>query len=150
MRGRPVDLVIDDASHRYPETVASFEVLFPRLRTGGLYVIEDWTAEHRLGDVLRASLRDPDAPDHEQVRERIQTTLEERARQADARPTPLLQFALPAGAGRASTGDVIREVTVNEHWFVVQRGGSPLDPATFRLRDHVHDHFGLTANFKDA
>jgi predicted O-methyltransferase YrrM len=39
----PLDLVIDDASHLYPETKASFETLFPRLRPGGLYIIEDWS-----------------------------------------------------------------------------------------------------------
>jgi hypothetical protein len=31
----PLDLVLDDASHRYAETVASFDLLFPRLRPGG-------------------------------------------------------------------------------------------------------------------
>jgi predicted O-methyltransferase YrrM len=39
----PLDLVIDDASHFGPETRASFEILFPRLRPGGVYVIEDWS-----------------------------------------------------------------------------------------------------------
>ena len=34
--GGPLDLVIDDASHLYGPTVSSFEVLFPRLRPGGL------------------------------------------------------------------------------------------------------------------
>jgi hypothetical protein len=38
-----VDLVIDDASHLYPFTKGSFETLFPRLRPGGLYIIEDWS-----------------------------------------------------------------------------------------------------------
>jgi predicted O-methyltransferase YrrM len=38
----PIDLVIDDASHLYEPTKASFDELFPRLRPGGLYVIEDW------------------------------------------------------------------------------------------------------------
>jgi predicted O-methyltransferase YrrM len=38
-----LDLVIDDASHLGPQTRASFEALFPRLREGGLYVIEDWS-----------------------------------------------------------------------------------------------------------
>jgi hypothetical protein len=41
----PLDLVIDDASHLYGPTRASFEVLFPRLRPGGLYVIEDWRSQ---------------------------------------------------------------------------------------------------------
>ena len=40
---QPVDLVVDDASHLGPQTRASFETLFPRLRPGGLYVIEDWS-----------------------------------------------------------------------------------------------------------
>jgi predicted O-methyltransferase YrrM len=39
----PLDLIIDDASHLYSETKASFETLFPRLRPGGLYIIEDWS-----------------------------------------------------------------------------------------------------------
>jgi predicted O-methyltransferase YrrM len=42
----PLDLVIDDASHLYRETRASFEVLFPRLRPGGTYLIEDWSWAH--------------------------------------------------------------------------------------------------------
>ena len=39
----PPDLIIDDASHLYSETKASFETLFPQLRPGGLYIIEDWS-----------------------------------------------------------------------------------------------------------
>jgi hypothetical protein len=38
-----LDLVIDDASHQYIPTKASFETLFPLIRPGGLYVIEDWS-----------------------------------------------------------------------------------------------------------
>jgi predicted O-methyltransferase YrrM len=40
-----LDLVIDDASHILGPTRTSFEVLFPRLRPGGLFVIEDWSSE---------------------------------------------------------------------------------------------------------
>jgi predicted O-methyltransferase YrrM len=42
----PLDLVVDDASHLYRETRASFEVLFARLRPGGRYIIEDWGWAH--------------------------------------------------------------------------------------------------------
>ena len=42
-----LDLVVDDASHTYEETKASFEFLFPLLRPGGIYVIEDWSWAHR-------------------------------------------------------------------------------------------------------
>jgi hypothetical protein len=45
--GQPIDLVIDDASHFYAETRASFLTLFPRMRPGGLYLIEDWSWAHR-------------------------------------------------------------------------------------------------------
>ena len=40
--GQPIDLVLDDASHLLEETRASFNALFPRMRPGGAYVIEDW------------------------------------------------------------------------------------------------------------
>jgi hypothetical protein len=40
----PLDLVIDDASHLYSPSRATFETLFPRLRPGGLYILEDWKA----------------------------------------------------------------------------------------------------------
>jgi hypothetical protein len=38
----PLDLVIDDASHLYEPTRTSFDALFPLLRPGGLYIVEDW------------------------------------------------------------------------------------------------------------
>ena len=41
--GGRLDLVVDDASHWYAQTKASFTTLFPLLSPGGLYIIEDWT-----------------------------------------------------------------------------------------------------------
>jgi Methyltransferase domain len=41
-----LDIVIDDASHLYDLTKKSFETLFPFLRPGGLYIIEDWAWDH--------------------------------------------------------------------------------------------------------
>jgi len=46
---RNIDLVIDDASHKYAETRASFDLIFPYLRLGGLYVIEKWGWAHWPG-----------------------------------------------------------------------------------------------------
>lgn len=37
----PIDIVIDDGSHINAHVLASFELLFPHLRQGGWYVIED-------------------------------------------------------------------------------------------------------------
>ena len=36
-----VDIIIDDASHLNDHTIRTFEILFPRLKDGGIYVIED-------------------------------------------------------------------------------------------------------------
>jgi hypothetical protein len=41
-----LDLVIDDASHFYAESRASFLTLFPFLAPGGQYIIEDWGWAH--------------------------------------------------------------------------------------------------------
>jgi SAM-dependent methyltransferase len=41
-----LDMVVDDCSHLYEPTRASFNELFPRLRPGGVYVIEDWRWAH--------------------------------------------------------------------------------------------------------
>lgn len=44
----PLDVVVDDASHLLEATGASFNALFPRLRPGGVFVLEDWGWAHAL------------------------------------------------------------------------------------------------------
>ena len=56
--GAKLDLVIDDASHRLDSTRASFNTLFPRLRPGGVYVVEDWPWAHTLDATDLAALGD--------------------------------------------------------------------------------------------
>ena len=41
-----IDLVVDDASHQYDLTKKTFSVLFSRLKSGGVYVIEDYGWAH--------------------------------------------------------------------------------------------------------
>jgi hypothetical protein len=41
-----LDLVVDDASHLLAPSTATFEMLFPRLRPGGLFLLEDWSEAH--------------------------------------------------------------------------------------------------------
>lgn len=41
-----IDLVIDDGSHAYEPTRATFEIAFPYVRNGGIYIIEDWNWAH--------------------------------------------------------------------------------------------------------
>jgi hypothetical protein len=55
-----LDLVIDDGSHLAEQTETTFATLFPRIREGGFYVIEDWNWE------LEPQCR---APDHAYARE---------------------------------------------------------------------------------
>ncbi|MGQ0486208.1 MAG: class I SAM-dependent methyltransferase [Hyphomicrobiales bacterium] len=42
-----IDLIVDDASHLYELTKRSFELCFPHLNAGGLYIIEDWSWAHK-------------------------------------------------------------------------------------------------------
>jgi SAM-dependent methyltransferase len=51
----PIDLIVDDASHFYRESKASFEAVFPFLKTGGTFLLEDWSWSHGPG---------ADQPDH--------------------------------------------------------------------------------------
>lgn len=54
--GGILDMVVDDASHAYEQTRASFTSLFPLLSPKGFYVIEDWAWAHE------ASYQDVNAP----------------------------------------------------------------------------------------
>jgi cephalosporin hydroxylase len=42
-----IDLIVDDASHQYRLSGATFHLCFPFLKPGGLYVIEDWSWSHK-------------------------------------------------------------------------------------------------------
>lgn len=45
-----IDLVVDDGCHLLAESRASFNAVFPFLRPGGAYVIEDWAWAHWPGE----------------------------------------------------------------------------------------------------
>jgi predicted O-methyltransferase YrrM len=137
LRGRPIDLVIDDASHRYDPTLASFEVLFPRLRPGGLFIIEDWTANSYNLDSLADALAAASADD----RARLEAAIASGDTPEPARLLPLLTLQLVLM--RATYADVVADVHVDRYWTTVTRGSAPLDPDTFRVRDHHYDHMHL-------
>jgi len=52
---RPLDLIIDDASHEYENSRVCFQELFGYLRPGGKYVIEDWGWLHWPGEAWQTA-----------------------------------------------------------------------------------------------
>lgn len=130
----PLGLVIDDASHRLGETRASFEALFPRLRPGGLFVIEDWNHEHLVSRDLAAALADPSP----ELKARVERRL------AEGRPdTPLSRLVIELILVQAESDEVVREVRVDRRWALVYRGSGDLDRSEFRLADFITNDFGL-------
>jgi cephalosporin hydroxylase len=106
----PLDLVIDDASHLYRQTRASFETLFPLLRPGGLYIIEDWAWSHWP------------IPDHPYY--------------AGEEPLTRLVVELTEAAG--TSGGLISSMVTYSGFVVVERGPQQLDKAThFNLENHI-------------
>jgi predicted O-methyltransferase YrrM len=139
MKGAPLDLVVDDASHTYAHTRTSFEVLFPALRPGGIYIIEDWSWHHIVAETIAATLADPSAPDHDAMNER----LAEVDGVGTAEDPPLSRLAVEFLLGLSLPGDAMTDVTINENWMLVRRGSAPLDPQTFRVDDLYTDRLGL-------
>lgn len=108
----PLDLVIDDASHFYRQTRASFEALFPLLMPGGLYIIEDWAWGHW------PEFFPPDHP------------------WAGQEPLTPLVVELVEAAGTST--ELIHSVVVFQGFVVVERGPQQLDKATnLNLDDHI-------------
>jgi hypothetical protein len=103
-----VDAVIDDASHQYAETKAAFEIIFPFVRAGGAYIIEDWAWGH-------AKNWPPDAWADQPLM------------------SPLLS-ELMLVCGRAS--GVIDRIEINRRFAVVWRGPAVLTKDRFQLSDH--------------
>lgn len=107
--GRALDLVIDDASHFLDETRQSFNALFPFLREGGAYVVEDWPWAH-----AKISMPD-DAPGLSPEKEPLTKLLFE------------LVIACP------SSPDYIREVVIDENSVTVWRGAGEIEPEGFNI-----------------
>lgn len=108
----PLDLIMDDASHMYSQTRKSFEALFPFLRPGGLYVIEDWAWAH---------WKEFQPPDHPW-----------------AGQTPLTRLICELVEATGTSTELISGLRVHEGFAVVERGPLRLaDPSRFRLDNHI-------------
>jgi hypothetical protein len=107
----PLDLVIDDASHLYAPTKASFEILFPLLRKGGIYIIEDWAWAH---------WKEFHSPEHEWTQS-----------------TPLTKLISELVEATGSSKTLISNVTVFEGFAAIERGTEEVNPGDFCLERHI-------------
>jgi len=107
--GQPLDLVIDDASHDLELTRVSFELLFPRLRPGGVYVIEDWAWAHmgwnaqRMGD------------------------------------TPLTVLAFELIVSLPQVDHYIDKIEIDRDWVLIRKGNLELPLDGFAVADQYHE-----------
>src|SRR5438045_2736481 len=81
---------IDPASPFWEKTCASFEALYPRLRTDGLFVIEDWAGQYFLADEIAHALEAPGS--HRYVE--LKAQYDEAIRTAAKPRPPLAQLGL--------------------------------------------------------
>jgi len=103
-----LDVVIDDASHLYTPSLATFEVLFPRLRPGGLYFLEDWRVHVAL---IAQHGREPhgeEPPLHRLVHQLLNVSLVH--------------------------SEIISTVTCHRNFVVLERGRSALDAGGLDIR----------------
>ena len=108
----PLDCVIDDASHLYVPTKESFETLFPLLRPGGIFIIEDWAWAHwKMGHEANHPF------ENEIPLTRLITELTE---------------VVGTGSG------IISDLKVYQGFTVVERGSDgDLAPGRFHLDDYI-------------
>lgn len=138
-RGEPIDLVVDDASHRYGPTLASFETLFPLMRPGGLYVIEDWAGLHEQAAVFERRLAQGTPGETERLAARIAERIESGA----GAETPLSRLAIEFMLVQTSEPTLMEDLAVNRYWIAVRRGPGALPATGFRLVDHYVDVFDM-------
>jgi len=106
----PLDLVVDDASHLYEPTLSSFQTLFPLVKPGGFYIIEDWAWEH--WPVCFTS---------------------DLATSGDRGLTDLVSEIVQAAG---TSNGLIKSITVYQGFTAIERGDAPA-PNDFTLRDQI-------------
>jgi len=116
---KPLDLVVDDASHLFTPSTATFEMLFPRVRPGGLYIIEDWSAAHIWDRLLQETIaRDPDGEAARSFRARVESGVSYEA------PLSILVCQLVVAAGRMP--EWISEIRLFDGFCEVWRGDAEI------------------------
>lgn len=139
---QPLDLVIDDASHALAPTRVSFDTIFPRLRPGGLYIIEDWAGSHLLAGAARRK-----ADEKKQKKRKLARPAVAKAMRL-ANAAPLSIMATELSLAMIESPDMITSINIDPHWISVRK--SPNAPPAkadpdFRLGNLYHDDFELVA-----
>lgn len=109
-----LDLVVDDASHLLHLTRRSFEILFPKLRQGGLYVIEDFGWGH----------------------------IEIANRAHQGKHPSMAQIVLELTMLMTTNKEWIKEIKIDSNTITVERGQAPL-PKPFRIKNAIVNWAGL-------
>jgi predicted O-methyltransferase YrrM len=107
--GVELDLVVDDASHYYAETRSSFETLFPMLRPGGIYIIEDWGWAHWAGDEWQKS------------------------KYFSSKSPSLTNLLIEISMLCASRPDLVASLQIEQSVIAVRRGSAKFEPGDFKL-----------------
>jgi hypothetical protein len=121
-----LEVVLDEASDDLAAGLHRFERLFPRISTGGSYLIERWSFDHFVLERLLAGA-DVDADELERMRV-------EAVRELLARKGAVLEAIVPALVEAVELRpEVVAAVTATKHWLEVRRGPAAVDPSNFRL-----------------
>ncbi|HEV7929773.1 MAG TPA: TylF/MycF/NovP-related O-methyltransferase, partial [Nitrosospira sp.] len=108
---RDISLIVDDASHLYEETRDAFNISFPFLALGGIYIIEDWAWAHWAGDAWQSETS------YFYGRTALSNLLIELFMLAASRP------------------DFITDIHIAHSTITITKGQGPV-PAKFNLADH--------------
>ena len=101
--GELLDLVVDDASHDLDLTRTSFNTLFPLVRPGGAFIIEDWSWAH-----IGYGLKKPD-------------------------DTPLTKLVFEIVMACPSRPGLVGAITIDHHWALIRRGDGVIDADAFDI-----------------
>jgi hypothetical protein len=137
----PIDFVIDDASHLYEPTLASFEVLFPRLRPDGLFIVEDWAADYVFAEAIAAKLRDTTDAGAAALAEKLGGLKHRQDAGLERKREPLALLGVQLLLASIASPGIVGSITIDQHWLTVRRGPDDVDAGSFRVADLYSDYF---------
>lgn len=134
---RLLQVVFDDASHLLGPTRRSFETIFPRLRPGGVYIVEDYATTH-LATTQWLDLAASGSFRANYLFEHCVKDMLEADRQ------PLQVLAVEAMLASIAAPRLVQKVVADRHWLMIYRGQDDVeDVDAFDLRAIANDHFNL-------